>query len=368
MFDVAIVGAGFVGNFVGSELAKKGYRVVIFEEHKEIGFPPHCAGLVGISGLERLGLRNKVLREGLVINEIRGARFFSKRGKYFEIHYAKPVAWVIDREGIDKLLYTEFVSEGGIGRLGIRINEIYPDGTLVATKSLEKFRAQVVVDAEGARRALIRNFPGVYLAGLLPAIQIDVKSRRKLESDFVEIHFNVPDFFSWVIPLDNQTYRVGVASNFLGNRMLYFIKRFAKRRLGEMRIIKTFGGIVVSGPPLKRMVWGQIIAVGDAAGQTKPTTGGGVVMGGLSAKIAAGIIDRYISTEGEFSLENYERVWRRILGNHLRIMLHMKRIMVTFSNLGILTDILFSMIPRGLGKYVGGDFDFHSTLIIPWLK
>ncbi|GAH62689.1 unnamed protein product, partial [marine sediment metagenome] len=36
-YDVAVVGGGPIGGFVAGNIAKKGYAVALFEEHKKIG-------------------------------------------------------------------------------------------------------------------------------------------------------------------------------------------------------------------------------------------------------------------------------------------------------------------------------------------
>ena len=45
-WDVVIVGAGPVGGRTGELLVQRGHRVLILEEHEEIGRPFQCAGLV----------------------------------------------------------------------------------------------------------------------------------------------------------------------------------------------------------------------------------------------------------------------------------------------------------------------------------
>ncbi len=53
--DAIVIGAGPAGLLAASEIAKKGYSVQVFEEHKQVGEPDHCAGLLSTSGLKRLG-------------------------------------------------------------------------------------------------------------------------------------------------------------------------------------------------------------------------------------------------------------------------------------------------------------------------
>ena len=64
-----------------------------------------------------------------------------------------------------------------------------------------------------------------------------------------------------------------------------------------------------------------MIAVGDAAGQVKPTSGGGIYPGLVSAKIA-GEVAAAAACEGDSSaarLCEYERRWRAALGRELRL-------------------------------------------------
>ncbi|MEE8354060.1 MAG: hypothetical protein V3S10_06335, partial [Dehalococcoidales bacterium] len=72
--------------------------------------------------------------------------------------------------------------------------------------------------------------------------------------------------------------------------------------------------------PLRRTYRDRLLVVGTAAGQVKPTTGGGVYYGLLCANIAAEHLDRALTT-GDLSaksLAGYERDWKRRLGWELR--------------------------------------------------
>ena len=63
------------------------------------------------------------------------------------------------------------------------------------------------------------------------------------------------------------------------------------------------------------------MVVGDAAGQVKPTSGGGIYYGLLCADIAADTLHRALQ-EGDFSagmLSRYERKWKKRLGRELKI-------------------------------------------------
>lgn len=63
----------------------------------------------------------------------------------------------------------------------------------------------------------------------------------------------------------------------------------------------------------------RIVVVGEAAGQIKTTTGGGIYYGLLGAEIASDII-RKAFKKGNFqakTLSEYQRLWRKSLGREL---------------------------------------------------
>ena len=73
MFDVHVVGAGPAGSVCARECAKKGLKVLLSEEHRRIGEPVQCSGLISKNGLDSLGVDySKAVMWG-----VRGARLFS---------------------------------------------------------------------------------------------------------------------------------------------------------------------------------------------------------------------------------------------------------------------------------------------------
>ena len=103
-----------------------------------------------------------------------------------------------------------------------------------------------------------------------------------------------------------------------------YLKRLLKSPLIRSRIrggpLHLVVGGLPLGPPASTAADG-IIAVGDAAGQVKPTSGGGVYPGLVSAKIA-GEVAAAAACEGNSSvarLSEYDRKWRSALGGELRL-------------------------------------------------
>ena len=78
-YDVVIVGAGPVGGHLGHILSEQGLHVLMLEEHREIGKPFQCAGLVTPSAMNRVNLHHTIL------SDVWGARIHSPQGRPVEI-------------------------------------------------------------------------------------------------------------------------------------------------------------------------------------------------------------------------------------------------------------------------------------------
>jgi digeranylgeranylglycerophospholipid reductase len=86
-----------------------------------------------------------------------------------------------------------------------------------------------------------------------------------------------------------------------------------------------------------------VIALGDAAGLVKPTTGGGIFYSLVSAALAAQTLAELLprdELEAE-SLAIYERRWRKRLGSELRWQLLLRRIAQRLGDADI--DALFEL-------------------------
>ena len=56
--QLLVVGAGPAGSLAAEQAAKNGCKVLVLEQRATIGSPDHCAGLISVSGLEKLGITN----------------------------------------------------------------------------------------------------------------------------------------------------------------------------------------------------------------------------------------------------------------------------------------------------------------------
>jgi flavin-dependent dehydrogenase len=73
--------------------------------------------------------------------------------------------------------------------------------------------------------------------------------------------------------------------------------------------------------PVARTYANRVVAVGDAAGLVKPTTGGGIYYGLLSGSFAADTLDGALRADDlrDSVLRGYENRWRERIGAEIRI-------------------------------------------------
>jgi len=360
--DVIVVGCGPAGSLASLEAARKGVEVLVLEEHKVVGEPDHCAGLVSVSGLKKLGLR---VPEECVLNEVYGARFFSPSGIDFTVRRGTPQAFVLDRRAFDKWLASLAHDSGAHIVLGERATSLRVKAgeATVTVKGEWEARGKVVVDAEGCRGKIAR------LAGLprpgrrVPAVQYEVTG-VDVDRDFVELHFEralAPGFFAWVIPTKDGA-RIGLGAISQPRKRLEAFMR--KRGFSCARIIRRTAGTIITGGPVRRTYASHVVTVGDAAGQVKQTTGGGVVVGGLCAKIAGQVVADAILRDDVSRLVKYQQLWKKILGKEFFYMGLARKFLDKISDRGL--DGLFRAIREQGGVEIlesYGDMDFEAVAL-----
>jgi len=329
--EAAIIGAGPAGLLAAETISKKGYNVAVFEEHKQIGYPVHCAGMISVEGFKRLGIEpDPVFHQ----NTVYGGRLYSSDGSCITIKDTKPRAYIIDRGPFDRYLAEQAVDAGADIRLGSRVDEIKFKKRTASSLKLNhaECKSEVFIDAEGARgRLLPRSGIDTGQQGVYNGFNTEL-SVESIETDMVEVWFDTEiakDFFAWVIPIGDNKVRCGLGtSNGNGAEKL---KRFVKKRFNE-DVDTIHGGLLCTGGPVDQTSYPNLMLVGDVAGQVKPTTAGGVVIGGLCAKIAADTTVKTLESGKAQFISEYDSIWRARYGSELQTMFFLRSILNSLDN------------------------------------
>ena len=325
MYDFVVVGAGPAGSRFARRAAETG-RDVLLLERGDVGEPLACSGHVSA---DLWAFTPPRAREALLENEIRGANFHVGRpGSDGALFYRdETISYVIDRVGLDVLLadaardagvdlregHSVLAVEEGEESVAVRAradaNKGGGAGDPTSEPATETFHARMVVGADGpvstVRRECSLPEPGEKLQGLLGF------SMETEPADFVDVHLTAPSFFAWRIPRGEAGTEYGLAAP-PGESANELFERFT----GEygIEVGEVCAGMIPIDPP-SRVTGHRSLLIGDAAAQTKPFTGGGIVYGMTAADHAASEVD----PRDPDSLAAYERAWRADLSAEIRL-------------------------------------------------
>jgi digeranylgeranylglycerophospholipid reductase len=365
--EAAVIGAGPAGLIAAKVISSKGFNTTVFEEHRQVGTPDHCAGIISVEGFDRLGIS---LDDCFYLNTILGGRLYSADGTCLEIRDRKPRAHIIDRSGLDRYLARMAVDSGAELRTSTRVNGIVPTKKgIIGLKTKDySVRSNVLINSEGAKGRLLSG-AGIETGqqGVFNGYNVDIPGVR-VEQDMVEVWFNDEvsnDFFTWVTPVNEDTVRVGLGtSNPDGHSDL---SKFIRKRFGDVDVPAIHGGLICTGGPVKRTSYPGMLLVGDVAGQVKPTTAGGVVIGGLCAGIAGEAASNYLEKGAQSELDWYDREWRRLFVNELSTMQVLRNMLNGIGD-DRLNRMFSALNKEGMGgkitKLVSeGDMDMQGEII-----
>ena len=321
MKDIAIVGGGPGGLHAASLLARRGFDVVLFEEHPSSGNPVHCTGVLATDAFEEFDLPRTV-----ILNSLRTARFHAPSGVSISYTTDQIEAVAIDRLQLDQRLHERARIAGATLIHSRRVEDVdvEPDAVSIRLKDGERIRARTCVLACGANYAIQRRLglglPSIYLQ----SAQLEVPAGR---SGDVELYFGrevAPNGFAWVVPVQRQDggyMRVGLmCEQDSGAHFQRFLGRIAASWGIHADRDVTPRQKLLPLSPLPRTYGDRLLAVGDAGGIVKATTGGGIYYSLLSASLAVAALE-HAFRRGLFdaaTLGRYERTWRRRLGGEIR--------------------------------------------------
>ena len=340
--QLLVVGAGPAGSLAAEQAAKNGCKVLVLEQRATIGSPDHCAGLISVSGLEKLGI-TKLPDEVIQNKNVVGAKFFSPSGKNFIVRRKSSQAYVIDRELFDQHLAEKAQNAGAEIFTNMKVKKITTKPNLSFTckerdtKKNHQVNTTLGILAEGRSGLLAQSvgFRAVKRKHRYSGYQLLVENVRDLDVNFVEIHASnefAPGFFTWIIPIDETTAKVGLASSEqqVVSRMKNFMNKHppVKDRFTKAKITKSYAGQVIVGGLVRKTVKDNLITVGDTAGQTKATTGGGVIIGGIAGSLAGKYAAKIVDDQGNMKhlLKQYDKDWRSLLEKQLRSMKRFRKL------------------------------------------
>ncbi len=372
-YDVIVVGAGPAGSYIAYKLASTGHDVAVFEEKSAPGLNACCTGIISTECFQSLGLGTDV-----ILNEVNSAKFFFPSGKCLRFQTENAQAYVVNRLLLDKALASKAQSQGSQYFFSSLVTSIIPGKDRIQAETScfgarEIFSARVVVLANGFRPKLPRKLGLGRIKSFLVGAQAEIEVKNV---DEFEVYFSqeiAPGAFAWLVPTSTNKAYVGLLAT---SQAKLHLQNFLNNLFGQGRVASREVEIEQKAIPIRtlaRSYGDRLLVIGDAAGQVKPTTGGGIYFGHLGARIAAEVIDEALSSDNLTAgqLSRYQKQWKAKIGKELSRGYWARWAYAKLSDRqieGILNILNSNGMAEGLLNSGDFSFDWHSRLILAVLR
>ena len=365
--DLVIIGASIAGNYLCYLLSKTNLKIIVIEEHKEIGLPLQCAGIVSQKLSKLIGLPKE-----LILNRVNTAKIISPSGEFIKLSGAEQ-PYIINRIALDCLFYEKVKDNNNISYyLGERFKSfeyIKENGKklLIIKTSKRSVKTKILIGCDGPL-STVGKILGVRNR-LIYASQIRIKNNFDQNEAAMYFDPRWKELFGWIVPEGNNIFRIGLASS---KNINSNFKAFAELlNIDINQKIDKQGGLIPYGM-MNKTAFNNVLLLGDSACQVKATTGGGIIILLTCAKLAANCIIKCFKTNNflkKFIKSNYEKPCASIVGKQLKIHYIIRDILEHLSNKDF--EYLFQIIKTSKIEHlisIYGDMDFPKALIFKLLK
>jgi digeranylgeranylglycerophospholipid reductase len=372
-YDAIIVGAGPAGSYIAYELASSGHAVAVFEEKSASRLNVCCTGIISTECFQSLNPGT----DG-ILTRVNSAKFFSPSGRCLRVQTENVQAYVVDRLLLDEALASKAQSQGAQYFFSSSVIDIILEKDSIQAVTLcsgarEIFRARAVILANGFRPKLPRKLGLGKIKNFLVGAQAQIEAK---DVDELEVYFGqevAPGLFAWLVPTSTNKAYVGLlATSQAKPRLQKFLNNLAYQGRTTSREVKIEQKAIPVGT-LSRSYGDRILVIGDAAGQVKPTTGGGIYFGHLGARIAAEVLDEALRSDNLTAgqLSRYQKQWKTKMGKELSRGYWARWAYAKLSDRQI--EGIFNVLDSGgvaeaLLNSGNFSFDWHSRLILATLR
>jgi digeranylgeranylglycerophospholipid reductase len=361
--DVVVIGAGPTGCYTAARMAQAGHEVLVIEKESFPKTVPVCTGVIGVEAFSKFGLSHRS-----VLAPVKDISLFSPTGKEISYTPSEIQAYAVDRSTFDEELKNKAEQAGVVFLQAVTCKDIliqaeYVEISLNTTATPVKTKTLIL--ASGYSPGLVSKLGIERISQYFEGVQIEADVTDLNKTEIYVGRSVVPSSFAWVLPIGNSKARIGLTAPRNG---VQYMDRFLNNPLIRQRVAHPTSPARKFIPfgQLKRSFTNRVIIVGEAAGQVKSTTHGGVYFGLIGAECAVEALSqafKHDSFDSSF-LSRYERQWRSLLGAEIDRGFLLRKVFAKLMDKRI--DRLFELSAKdGIMHMVNetARFDWHHLLI-----
>ena len=369
MYNTIIIGAGPVGSYLAIKLALLGRKVIVLEKKPVAGHSICCTGIISKECYDLLSLDGNI-----ATRRANSAKFFTPSGRCIRLWRSDEVAYITDRAALDYELASKAQKMGVTYHFSTQVPglEFATNRLLVKANSHEGekvFEAETAIITTGYGSDLPRNLGLGKINDFNMGAQTEVTTNSVNE---VEIYFDQklsPGGFAWLVPTGDDKGLAGLITRQQPEQHLAQLISRLQTQGKISTVVPPNRYAAIPLRPLPRTYTARILVVGEAAGQVKPITSGGIYYGLICADIAANVLHQALNS-GDLSaarLSTYQKQWQAKLGRELIIGYWTQRLWAKLPN--SLIEYLFNIaqkrhIPELVATSKNFSFDWHSQLLL----
>jgi len=313
-YDILIVGGGPAGLSAAIAASEAGCpSVAVVERKTRWGWPIQCAEMV-----PKLIGETVLLERNVIVQAVTDLSFH--HGDQ-EIGSLRAPAYMLDRSRFEAALADRAAHLGVALWQPATVRAIAGDGALVAQGSHEyNLEAQVIIGADGPLslvRRVVSDEPMEFAFAMQHVLPL--AERGEVADIFLAAEYGAG--YGWCFPRGSQA-NVGVALPFdRRERLRAALDDLAERlvragKLASATLIRRTGGLIPVSGPVAQTAVGSILLVGDAAGQTHPLSGAGILTACACGRMAGEAAAQAVAEHSSAPLANYETRWRDLYGGY----------------------------------------------------
>jgi len=330
--DVAVIGAGPGGSMAARTAAELGLDVVLLEKRQEIGEPIRCAE--GVSFRTELSELITV-QQDWISTKVNGVRLHSPNNdNVFRTveNGGEAGGYILERKNFDRGLAGLAAVAGAKVMVKTRAIGLTRKNGLCTVSAISqgeplRIEAPLIIGADGIESKVAR-WAGIDSRlkpeDIMVCAQYLVLDDR-IDREYCEFFFGnrmAPGGYVWIFPKGDRLANVGIGiqgSKSCPGKPIMLLERFLRENMPEAKILQVVAGGIPTSGPMKNTTSDGIMLVGDAAHQSDPLTGGGII-NAMRAGIMAGETASKAVPSGDVStsaLKEYEDRWRSSIGKQI---------------------------------------------------